>query len=256
MKQRSPVAAHLERGTIALRPRRGIFHDIHSPGWFAKYPLLGLSMFLFGGAVFGLVVHHFLTGGPLLAWDAPLAERMHARALASPEWLMTFMIVGYFVGDQIVAVIGLVFAFYFVRKRRWRELTMVIFGFGVSALMFLWLAHTFDRPRPDFEPELWKGANIWGWEGGEGLPGFPSGHAIAVISSYGLLTYFFLPKIRSWRRRALVIGGVLLVAVYVNYSRLFLCDHFLSDMIAGTAFGIAWLGLAQTSVELLFRKRQ
>lgn len=259
MSQRSPVGRNIQRNAVQIRPSQRVFHDIRSPGWFAEHPYIGLAMFLVGGLVFGIVAYHLVTGGSLIASDVPLAERMHATALQSPGWVKTVMIVGYFVGDQFLAVVGILFAIYFVRKRYWRELTMLTFGFGISALLFLLLAHTFDRPRPDFQPELWNGANIWGWgekEGeGSGLPGFPSGHAMAVVSSYGLLTYFFLPKIRSRLRKAIVIGAVLLLAVYVNFSRLYLCDHFLSDMIAGTAVGIAWLGLAQTGVELVFRKR-
>ena len=86
------------------------------------------------------------------------------------------------------------------------------------------------------------------------MPGFPSGHAIAVVSSYGLLTYFFLPKIKSRSRKLLMIAGMVLLGLYVNFSRLYVCDHFLTDIIAGTAVGVAWLGLAQTTVERLFRK--
>jgi membrane-associated phospholipid phosphatase len=52
----------------------------------------------------------------------------------------------------------------------------------------------------------------------------------------------------------LLIAGVVLLGLYVNFSRLFLGDHFLTDIIAGCAVGVAWLGLAQTAVELLFRK--
>ena len=225
---------------------------------FAKHPLVGLAMFLIGGVVFCIYVYNFLTNGPLMAWDVPSAERMHATALESPGWVRILMIAGYFIGDQLLIVIGVVLGIYFLRKRCWRELTMLTCGFGISALLFLLFAFMFDRPRPDFQPELWGGANLWwGGDGGDGggLPGFPSGHAIAVVSSYGLLTYFFVPKIRSRSRKVLFVGVMLLVGVYVNFSRLFLCDHFLSDIIAGTAFGIAWLGLAQTAVELLFRKR-
>ena len=252
MSQRS-LAEDVDRSAAPARAR-GVFHDIRSPGIFARYPLIGLAMFLFGGLVFGIFAYNLVSNGPLLAWDVPLAKHMHATALQGPAWVKYIMIAGYFIGDQLIALIGVIFAIYFLRKRYWRELTMLTCGFAISALLFLLLAHTFDRPRPDFEPELWGGANIWGGEGTH-LPSFPSGHAMAVVSSYGLLTYFFVPRIRSRARKALVIGGLLLIAVYVNFSRLFLCDHFLSDLIAGTAFGVAWLGLAQTVVELLFRER-
>ena len=211
-------------------------------------------MFLFGSVVFVLLAYNLVTDGPLLKWDVPLAKSMHATALHSPAWVRIVMIAGYYIGDQLVALIGVLLAIYFLRKRYWRELTMLTCGFAISALFFLLLAHAFDRPRPDFVPDLWQGRNIWGGAGTR-LPSFPSGHAIAVVSSYGLLTYFLVPKIRSRARKALVIVGVVLIGLYVDFSRLFLCDHFLSDIIAGTALGVAWLGLSQTAVELLFRKR-
>jgi membrane-associated phospholipid phosphatase len=231
---------------VRSRPLRSVFHNIRSPEAFARYPLIGLTMFLVGGSVFGVIAYHLVTGGSLLAWDDRLASRLHATALHSPAWVQNIMIAGYYVGDQLVAVIGVVLAIYFLRKRYWRELTMLTCGFGISALLFLLLADIFDRPRPAFEPEIWGSAQ---------LPGFPSGHAIAVVSSYGLLAYFFVPKLRSRAKKIVMIVVVLLVGVYVNFSRLFLCDHFLTDIIAGTAVGVAWLGLAQTVVELSFRRR-
>lgn len=255
MRQRSRAEESVDRGAGKARPH-GVLHDIRSPELFAGHPLVGLLMFFFGTLVFGLFAYNLVTHGPLLAWDVPLAKHMHAAAVHGPAWLRKFMIGGYFVGDQLVLVIGVLLAIYFLRKRYWREFTMLTCGFGISALIFLVLAYTFDRPRPDFQPELWGGANIWGQgEDESGLPGFPSGHALAVVSSYGLLTYFIVPRIQSRSRKIIFICGMLLVGLYVNFSRLFLCDHFLSDIIAGTALGVAWLGLAQTGVELLFRKR-
>jgi membrane-associated phospholipid phosphatase len=255
MTDHVPTRQHVDRSVVPARPSRGVFHDIRSPGSFARHPLVGMIMFLVGSVVFGLVTYHLVTDGSLLKWDVPLAKSMHASALQSPDWFRYVMIAGYFIGDQLVTVIGLVLAIYFVRQHCWQELTMLVCGFAISALLFLVLAHTFDRPRPDFEPEIWNGAlKFWGGEDGR-LPSYPSGHAMAAISSYGLLTYFLVPKIKSRSRRLLVLIGVLLLVVYVNFSRLFLCDHFLTDIIAGTAIGVAWLGLAQTVIELLFRRR-
>lgn len=205
-------------------------------------------MFLLGGLVFAVLAYNIVHDGPLLRWDVPWARSLHTYGLHSPEWVQALMIAGYYIGDQVIAVIGVLFAIYFLRKRNWCELTMVICGFGISALLFLFLAHRFDRARPHLQPEVWPGPSTH-------MPGFPSGHAIAVVSSYGLLLYFFLPKMKSRSKKVLLIAGVLLIGLYVNFSRLFLCDHFLTDIIAGTAVGIAWLGLAQTTVELLFRKR-
>jgi len=254
MSQHSPAEKNADRSAVPDRSQ-GVFHCIRSPGIFARYPLIGLAMFVLGGSVFGILAYNLVSNGPLLKWDVPLAKHLHATAVQGPSWVRYLMIGGYFVGDQVITLIGIILAIYFFRQKCWRELTMLTCGLAISALLFLLLAYTFDRPRPDFQPELWGGANLWG--GGEGtthLPSFPSGHAMAVVSGYGLMTYFFVPGIRSRARKALVIGSVVLIGLYVNFSRLFLCDHFLSDIIAGTAIGIAWMGLAQTTVELLFRK--
>ena len=236
------------RNTVAHgSPSRGIFHDICTPGLFAKHPRVGLAMFLISGLVFGVLAYNLVNDGPLVRWDLPLARSLHATSLHSPGWFTALMIAGYYVGDQLIAVIGVVLAIYFLRKRSWCELLMLVCGFGISALLFLALSHSFDRPRPHLEPEIWPGPSTH-------MPGFPSGHAIAVVSSYGLLTYFFLPKIKSRSRKLLMIAGMVLLGLYVNFSRLYVCDHFLTDIIAGTAVGVAWLGLAQTTVERLFRK--
>jgi membrane-associated phospholipid phosphatase len=40
----------------------------------------------------------------------------------------------------------------------------------------------------------------------------------------------------------------------MGVARLYLGDHYITDIIAGYAAGIAWFGLAYTSVELLFKK--
>jgi undecaprenyl-diphosphatase len=205
-------------------------------------------MFLAGSVLFVILAYNLVNDGPLLRWDLPLARSLHAASLHSPGWITALMIGGYYMGDQVIIAIGVLMAIYFVRKRSWCELTMLTCGFGISALLFLALSHSFDRPRPHLQPEVWPGPSTH-------MPGFPSGHAIAVVSSYGLLTYFLLPKIRSRSRKVLLLAVMVLVGLYVNFSRLYVCDHFLTDIIAGTAVGVAWLGLAQTTVELLFRKK-
>lgn len=227
--------------------RTGVFRNIRSPEQFAKYPLVGLAMFMAGSLIFGVMAYSLVMHGPLLAWDVPLANSLHATALASPRWVNDIMIAGFYVGDQLLILIAVVLGIYFLRKRYWRELVMLCNGFGVSAIIFRVLSLAFNRTRPVFETPIWHMKVI---------PGFPSGHAIAIASSYGLLLYLFVPRIRSRAGKAWMIAGVLLVSVYVLFSRLFVGDHFLTDIVAGLGVGLAWSGLANTAVELLFRKRK
>lgn len=235
------------RGMISPPAQRAsLFRNIRSPDKFARYPLVGLAMLIVGSLIFGVLAYNLVNHGPLLAWDVPLANSLHATALASPRWVNDIMIAGFYVGDQLVILIGVVLGIYFLCKRYWRELVMLVNGFGVSAIFFWVLSHIFNRTRPVFETPIWHMKVI---------PGFPSGHAIAIVCSYGLLLYFFVPKIKSRARKAWLIASVLFVSVYVLFSRLFVGDHFLTDIVAGLGVGLAWSGLANTAVELLFRKR-
>jgi undecaprenyl-diphosphatase len=227
--------------------RTGVFRNIRSPEKFAKHPLVGLAMFIIGGLVFGILAYNLVHHGPLLAWDVPVANSLHATALASPRWVKDIMIAGFYVGDQLLILIGVVLGIYFLCKRYWRELVMLCSCFGVSAIIFRVSSLAFDRHRPVFETPIWHMKVI---------PGFPSGHAIAAVCSYGLLLYLFVPRLKSRARQAWLIVGVLLVCVYVLFSRLFVGDHFLTDIVAGLGIGLAWSGLANTTVELLFRKKK
>jgi undecaprenyl-diphosphatase len=53
-----------------------------------------------------------------------------------------------------------------------------------------------------------------------------------------------------------VVIGALLIMAYIGFSRLFLGGHYLSDLIAGYALGIAWAGLVYTLIERTFMKRK
>ena len=48
---------------------------------------------------------------------------------------------------------------------------------------------------------------------------------------------------------------IVLIILFIGFSRLFVGDHYLMDVLAGYALGIAWCGLAYTAVELLFKRR-
>lgn len=225
---------------------KGVFHHIRSPEKFAQYPIIGIAMFILGSVVFGLIAYNVVTSGPLLAWDVPLANSLHTTALNSPGWVKGVMIAGYYVGSQLISVIGVVLGIYFLRQRCWRELIMLAVGAGGSGLLFRLTSNIFDRPRPVFESEIWK-IHV--------IPGFPSGHASAVIAGYGLMAYFLVPKISSALGKATVIASALIIALYVGFSRIFVGHHFLTDLVAGYAMGIAWSGLAYTLIELIFRKK-
>ena len=73
-------------------------------------------------------------------------------------------------------------------------------------------------------------------------PSFPSGHSGLAAAFYAAAA-LVLARRRSPRTRSLVAGGAVAIAVAVACSRVLLGVHWLSDVVAGLAFGWAWFGM-------------
>jgi undecaprenyl-diphosphatase len=218
---------------------------LRSPGLLAKWPVVGLMMFIFGCLVFAGLTYNLLAQGPLLEWDKVVANTLPAIALQSPAFVQGIMSVGFYMGKEVVAVLTLLLCLYFLFKRYWQELAMAAIGFAGSTLLFSSLSAFFARPRPP--TQIWIVVDV---------PGFPSGHAIAVIVCYGLLAYLLVPKITSMFWKVFVALVALLIIAFVGFSRIFTGGHYLTDILAGYALGIAWSGLIYTLIELYFQKRR
>lgn len=73
-------------------------------------------------------------------------------------------------------------------------------------------------------------------------PSFPSGHVMFYVSAFGFLVAAALANLRpSALRRGIVAVGASLIAL-VGASRVYLGDHWPSDVVAGYLFGGLYLG--------------
>jgi membrane-associated phospholipid phosphatase len=217
---------------------------LRSPGLLGQWPLLGLFMVLFGLAAFALFAFNVRTNGPLVRYDQSIANSLHQVALNSPHWLRYLMISGYFVGQHVIVGIGVILAIYFIYHRFWPELAMVVIAWAGEGSLWLLLAPYFNRSRPAFPEQVWHTMTA---------PSFPSGHTIAAVMCYGLLAYLIVPHIRPvWGKTAVVALAVLMI-LFVGFSRVFIGDHYPTDVLAGLALGIAWAALVYTLVELAAR---
>jgi len=91
--------------------------------------------------------------------------------------------------------------------------------------------HLLHRVRPTFNPIA---AHLG--------PSFPSGHSATAAALYAAVA-LVLARRRSPRTRAMLAGAAAAIAVAVAISRVMLGVHWLSDVIAGLAFGWAWFAV-------------
>ncbi|NKE63167.1 phosphatase PAP2 family protein [Lentzea sp. PSKA42] len=69
---------------------------------------------------------------------------------------------------------------------------------------------------------------------------FPSGHAQSAVVTYATLLLLFWSVMRSvWRRVAVTVAAVMVLGI--GLSRVALSVHYVSDVFAGYALGLAWV---------------
>jgi membrane-associated phospholipid phosphatase len=139
----------------------------------------------------------------------------------------------------------IILAVYFIHKRFWPELAILLIGSGGGALIWSVLIGIFNRPRPTNQ----IGIVVTD-------PSFPSGHTISAVICYGLLAYLLVPKMPSLFWKWVVVLASILIMAFIGYSRLFLGGHYLTDIVAGYGLGLAWAGLVITLIERFFLRRK
>lgn len=223
-------------------------YGLRSPGWLGRWPLVGVLLTLFGAVVFGVLALAVRTHNPqLLQFDTRLADAFHVMGLNNFPFIRTLMIFGYYLGQEIIVGIGVVLSLYFLIKHYWTELSMVLIAWGGEAIIWLVVSAYFSRPRPVFAFVVWHQMTA---------PSFPSGHCFGAVLCFGLLGYMLVPKMSSRFWKGIVIATAIAIPFYVGFSRLFVGDHYPSDVLAGYAIGIAWGSFVYTLVEYVARKRQ
>ncbi len=180
-------------------------------------------------AVFGVLASAVVRDTSLADLDRRVAEWVAAEMPGWAEWsARPFTWLGGWVGLTIVSVV-LVLAL-LVAHRLW-DAVWVALAVTVTQVLTAVTKGGYDRPRPD------AGSAIE-------LPSsssFPSGHASGAIVTAGVLAALAWPR---WRKHhGVVLAVAAFVAFAVGASRIVLGVHYVTDVIAGFAFGAALLAL-------------
>jgi undecaprenyl-diphosphatase len=157
--------------------------------------------------------------------DRPLIDTSHA--IAGPTLTRIVRAVSALGNaNTLTGVVIVVAVVLFVLKDRRSAWFVLATGIGTSLLNDL-LKIVFARPRPD---EILRLAGAHGYS-------FPSGHAMASASIYGaiaLVLATFFPRLRM----PIAITTIVLVFA-IGLSRVYLCVHYSSDVMAGWILGAA-----------------
>jgi undecaprenyl-diphosphatase len=191
-----------------------------------------------GAALFGAIVEDVLTNDPSTITDQHLAQWLHDHATPG---LTTVMEVVTFLGSRYVIGTGTLAVMLALAMRRERyHLVAFMLAVPGGSLFNVLLKEVFHRHRPVLKDPLLDLTDY----------SLPSGHAIAAILFYGSLAVLLAARLRRWRSRVavMVLAGVLILLI--DFSRMYLGVHFLSDVLAADAEGLAWLGLVWTAVNV------
>ena len=167
-----------------------------------------------------------------------------------PFYLNVFFINYTFMGDGIFAAcLVAVMLFYFKQKK----CALALFGsFLISGVAAQFIKNMISSPRPKLYFEAGTYLNFIDGVTLTGNSGFPSGHTATAFAIATVLAIMI--KNKKWQLL------ILPAAALVGYSRIYLAQHFLLDVIAGAILGsfsgvlAYYLASSRISFRSLFKK--
>ena len=174
----------------------------------------------------------------LAAFTNPFGEADHGVATwfhqrLTPAFVTILHAFTEFGSGEWIGIVLFALVLFFVWKRFWPSLIMLIIAVPGGMLLNEWLKLAVHRQRPFVEGPYvdWSGYS------------FASGHTIAATLLYGQVLLFLLPLLKTRHSRVLCIISAASLVFVVGFSRVALGAHFLTDVLAAMFFGTIWLML-------------
>jgi membrane-associated phospholipid phosphatase len=202
----------------------------------------GFGVLLAAALVFAQIAERLSPGGRMALFDEALSLSI-GRHIGLGTLQVFFVLTR--LGDAWwLTLLALAVALALWRRGRGALALTWLLALGGNALLIPLLKRIFERVRPVHDHGL---VSEMGWS-------FPSGHTAGATVAYGMLAYLALRVLPGrWHVPALMAAAALAFAI--GSSRVFLQVHFASDVLAGFAWGAAWLAVCVLSVELSRRWR-
>ena len=191
---------------------------------------LALLLAVLGGLLVGVLAYLMRTNAALAHVDMSVGqwEFDHKSRLSTDGLRAVSDLAGTYTAVFAIALVSVVE--YRRIPNRWIPVFLVTTVAGEVVLVNT-IKQALDRVRPEFDPA----AATLG-------PSFPSGHSATAAALWAAVALVIVRR-RTLGARAFVIGFAVGIAVAVAASRVLLGVHWLSDAVAGLAFGWAWFAV-------------
>lgn len=208
-----------------------------------RFTLLAFAVLLVA-VPFGLLLVEVTREGPLTRVDTSAANHLR-HWVGEAEWRVDVLRVVTRLGSTVWLTLLVVVGALVLRARgRVRAMVFLVATSAAGSALNLTVKYLVSRPRPSLEEPVATAVGN----------SFPSGHAMGSTVVYGALLVVFATRLPSVRRRWTVLGAAVLVAA-IGFSRLALGVHYITDVLAGFALGLAWLA-ASTAVFRLWQEER
>ena len=205
---------------------------------------VGVILMVAAAWLFGDLAEDVVNNEAITLLDVQIANWFHANATVSmTRFMLLVSNLNGMVGAPIMAAL-LAAYFYWKREHYWLVATVAVVPGGM--LLNVLLKYAFHRSRPSFDNPLLSLTTY----------SFPSGHTANAALFYGLVACWLWVNHRGIGKRAASVAAACTMVALVGISRMYLGVHYLSDVLAASAEGCAWLAVCITAISTLRRRRQ
>jgi membrane protein DedA with SNARE-associated domain/membrane-associated phospholipid phosphatase len=212
-------------------------------GYLGLHLTIGLIVSAIFVWIFGGITEDILTGDPLVAVDRWVIS--HVLYFRTPFVTDFMRSVTFFGSGLTITIASMVVIGFLVLRKRFDYLIRYVVTIAGGSMLITLLKALIHRPRPLPESMLTQAR---GWS-------FPSGHVMMSVIFYGVLAYFIILALRSWRLQVFTGMLVAFLVFLVGLSSIYLQSHYLSDVIAGYVGGLFWLSVCITGLEVYRRAK-
>lgn len=213
------------RNTWLTRPLLSILDPSRKelPGLILLGALLVASVWLFLG-----VLQDVLSGDPLVRADEAV---FHFLQSLRTDWIDQIMVATSELSDStVLAATTCAALLWFVWRRNSRAVGHTLAAVIGASFFTLVFKVALRIPRPFVMSTGWNAFS------------FPSGHTVESAALYGFLAMVTVWEVRAQAKVLVTTVAAVLIGA-TAFSRVYLGAHWLSDVLAGIAFGLAWAAL-------------